>query len=209
MSDKPFHIVDYLPSTTLEFTTSWASSNGAYTAITLSGPDGFILQTELDLAGWTKEGLTAFFAAIYTQRPEPYGSAGLIIPTDTLSGRDYVIVSDVPLTPLDLEVISAGFPEHQSDYMTIKFAQCHIYTETSTSLQMIQSDFFEYGSGEPTASGTLYITRIVIPFMIAPSSGKGVSFPTLRLCLEGVATSEPEFVYLNRLRRSYELQQSP
>ena len=208
MSDKPFHIVDYLPETTLEYTTSWASSDGRYSAITLSGPDGFILQTQIDIAGWTKEGLTAFFASMFTQRSGPYRSGGAIVPTDTLSGQDWLIITDVPLDPLNLTVMEAGFPSHASDYMSVKYAQCRIYTETTTSLQMIQSDAFDFGSGSPTASGTLYVTRIVIPDMKVALGGKGVTFPQLRFIAEGVATAEPEFVYLNRLRRSYELQQS-
>ena len=72
---------------------------------------------------------------------------------------------------------------------------------------MIIADGWGIGSGQPTASGTLYMTRIIIPYKDAPAVTDTLTFPAVRYVAQGLATEEPEFVYLTRLKRSYELQQ--
>jgi hypothetical protein len=210
MTDKPFNIVEYIPEVTLDYSnnTTWETSDPSpYTAITLSGPDGFIFQSQIDIAGWTKEGLTAFFSNQYLQRDGPYTPSGPLVVTDTIQARDYVIITDVPLQTSNV-TIHAGFLDDVSDYMTIKFGQVSIFCQsTSTPTMMINADGWGIGSGEPTASGTLYVTRIVIAHKVAPTAADAVAFPAIRYVAQGLATEEPEFVYLNRLRRSYELQQ--
>ena len=105
-------------------------------------------------------------------------------------------------------MIHAGFMDNASDYMTVKYGQAQIYVQsTTTPIMMIQADSWSFGSGQPTASGTLYVTRICIPHKDAPAPTDVITFPALRYVAQGIATAEPEFVYLNRLRRSYELQQ--
>jgi hypothetical protein len=210
MTDRPFNIVDYIPELTVDYSnnTTWEPSNPtSYNSITLTGPDGFVFQSQIDIAGWTKEGLTAFFSNQYTQRDGPYTPSGPLVPTDTLQARDYVIITDVPLQ-LSPTMIHAGFMDNHSDYMTLKLGQATIHVQsTTTPTMMIQGDAWSFGSGQPTASGTLYVTRICIPHIDTPAVANAISFPAIRYVAQGIATAEPEFVYLNRLRRSYELQQ--
>jgi len=217
MTDRPFNIVDYLPEVTVDYSNaaSWELSNSSpYVKTTLTGPDGFVYQSQIDIAGWTKEGLTAFFSNQYTQRSGPY-TPDIVPPVlppalganDMLQARDYLIITDVPLE-INSTIIHAGFMDNHSDYMTIKFGQAIIYVQSSTTpIMMIQGDSWNFGSGQPTASGTLYVTRICIPHKNAPLPTSTLSFPAIRYVAQGIATAEPEFVYLNRLRRSYELQQ--
>jgi len=212
MADKPFNIVDYIPAVTLFNTTGgsagWSVQGvSPYAALTLSGPDGFVFQSQIDVAGWTKDGLTAFFSNQFTQRDGPYTPSGpALVPTDTLQARDYVIITDVPLQ-LSNTIIHAGFLDEVSDYMTIKFGQVSIFCQsTTTPTMMINADGWGIGSGEPTASGTLYVTRIVIAHKVAPAAGDAIEFPAIRYVAQGIATEEPEFVHLTRLRRSYEQQ---
>ena len=206
MEDRPFNIVDYIPGVRVEFTSgAWTDPDNVYDDITLTGPDGVVFQSQIDVAGWTKDGLTAFFANQYVQRDGPYTAVGIAAPADTLFGRDYVIITDVPLE-LGPNVIHAGFQDDASDYMTIKFGQATMYTQVTTSTSMIQTEGWNFGSGEPTASGTLYVTRICIADRATPVALDSVTFPALRFVAQGIATAEPEFVYLNRLRRSYEQQ---
>lgn len=211
MTDKPFNIVDYIPAVTVDFSnnTTWELSDPSpYVNQTLHGPDGFVFQSQIDIEGWTKEGLTAFFSNQYIQRDGPYTPA--LVPlagTDTLQARDYVIITDVPLE-LDAQMIHAGFLDDPSDYMTIKFGSALIYVQTTTSpIMMVQGDAWSFGSGQPTASSTLYVTRICVPFKFNATPADWLEFPALRYVAQGIATEEPEYVYLNRLRRSYELQQ--
>jgi|TARA_R110002110_G_scaffold375480_2_gene585251 hypothetical protein len=210
MEDKPFNIVDYLPALTVDYSnnTTWEMSDPSpYVKQTLTGPDGFVYQSQIDIAGWTKEGLTAFFSNQYLQRDGPYIPSGAFTPTDVLQARDYIIITDVPLQ-VDSTIIHAGFMDNASDYMTIKFGQADIFLQTTTAPRvMIQGDAWRFGSGQPTASGTLYVTRICIPHMDVPSASNNVQFPAIRYIAQGVASAESEHVYLNRLRRSYELAQ--
>ena len=212
MDDKPFNILAYFPEVSVDYSsnTAWATTagtNSPYGAITLVGPDGFAYQDEIDLAGWTKEGLTAFFSNQYTQRDGPYVPGGPMVPTDTLQARDYILITDVPLTLTDT-VIHAGFLDDASDYSTIKYGQASIFMQsTTTPTIMINADGWGTGSGQPTASGTLYMTRIIIPYKDAPAATDTLTFPAVRYIAQGLATEEPEFVYLTRLKRSYELQQ--
>ena len=212
MADKPFNILAYFPEVSVDYSndTSWETTvgtNSPYGAITLVGPDGFAYQDQIDIAGWTKEGLTAFFSNQYTQRDGPYVPGGLLVPTDTLQARDYIIITDVPLE-LTTTVIHAGFLDDASDYTTIKYGQANIFMQsTTTPTIMINADGWGIGSGQPTASGTLYMTRIIIPMKDNPQVTDTLTFPAMRYVAQGIATEEPEYVYLTRLKRSYELQQ--
>lgn len=210
MDDKPFNIVDYIPELNVvgDGASGWAiSGTSNYNAIVLDGPDGFVYQSEIDLAGWTREGLTAFFSNQFTQRDGPYVPIHAVITpgaVDTLEARDYIIVTDVPLQ-LSSTIIHAGFLDNASDYMTIKLGQANIFTQTTTAGRvMIPSDGWGFGSGEPTAAGTLYVTRICVPYLQVPTPADSIDFPAIRYVAQGIATEEPEFVYMNRLRRSYE-----
>jgi len=211
MTERPFNIVDYIPEVSVDFTngSTWSLTGASsYQAVTLDGPDGFVYQSQLDIAGWTKEGLTAFFSNQYIQRDGPYTPTfAALNPLATLQARDYVIITDVPLqiTPT---MIHAGFMDNNSDYMAIKFGQASIHIQsTTTPTVMIAADSWMFGSGQPTASGTLYVTRICIPQPFPATAQDFITFPALRYVAQGVAMAEAEFVYLNRLRRSYELQQ--
>jgi len=213
MDDQPFNIVAYFPEVSVDYLTeSWQTTTGTnspYGAITLVGPDGFAYQDKIDIGGWTRQGLTAFFSNQYLQRDGPYipGFALPVDTNDTLQARDYVIITDVPLE-LTPTVIHAGFMDDESDYTTIKFGQANIFMQsTTTPTLMINADGWGTGSGQPTASGTLYITRIVIPHRDLAVPTDSITFPAMRYVAQGVASEEPEFVYLTRLRRSYELHQ--
>jgi hypothetical protein len=211
MADKPFNIVEYIPELIVDQVSGgWGPTVATtYSSIFLSGsPDGFYYQSQIDLAGWTKEGLTAFFSNQYIQRDGPY-SPGVapVVASDVLQARDYIIVTDVPLQ-VTSTMIQAGFPSDASDYMTIKFAQCEIFVQsTTTPVMMIKADSFRMGSGQPTAAGTLYVTRICVPFKVTGAPTDSITFPGLRYIAQGIATAESELVHINRLRRSYELQQ--
>ena len=136
---------------------------------------------------------------------------GAINPTEGgMSCEDVVIISDVPLDLTDAQWVFAGFPQANSDWMTIKYAEGTQRVQTTTSpVTMTMNDSWSYGSGEPTASGTLYCYRVVGIRKLIPTPQDTVDFPTIRWVGQGIATEEPEFVYLTRLRRSYELHQSP
>jgi len=205
------------------------NTNVTKTAWQNLGSGVFLWEDQMDIGGWTKEGLTAFFASQYLQRPMPYSATGLV---DAVLGGievlDQVIVSDEPIetTPLVIGIASVGFPSTPDDYMNIKFSQGFDFVQTTTApMGMTMADSWNCGSNEPTASGTLYLARLVTVRKDAPNIPTEARLVTVRkdapniptdICTvpeyryvaSGIATEEPEFVYLNRLRRSYELSQS-
>lgn len=69
-------------------------------------------------------------------------------------------------------------------------------TEVSTS----------FSSGEPTAASKLYCYRIIRPYV--QSGLTKVQIPSSRFYLTGVRDREEDLVYLMRLKRSYELDQT-
>jgi hypothetical protein len=69
-------------------------------------------------------------------------------------------------------------------------------TEVSTS----------FSSGEPTAASKLYCYRIVQPWV--SGSTTAIAIPASRFYLTGVRDKEEDLVYMMRLKRSYELDQT-
>lgn len=217
MTDRPFQLKEYFPyariqrkADNLGYELDQADSGASYVQFVDSNTSAaWYHRTELDIAGWTKEGLTAFFATQYVQRPTPYAVTGAVDAAQGgMSIEDVVYISDVPL---DLSLSTwtlAGFPRANSDWMTMKFAEGSQRVQTTTNpVTMTMNDSWSFGSGEPTASGTLYCYRLIACRKLVPTPQDVVDFPTVRWVGTGIATEEPEFVYLTRLRRSFELQQ--
>jgi len=69
-------------------------------------------------------------------------------------------------------------------------------TELSTS----------FSSGEPTAASKLYCYRIIRPWI--DTGITKIQIPSSRFYLTGVRDQEEDLVYLMRLKRSYELDQT-
>ncbi len=217
MDDRPFNLVNYLPQLSMIWdvpTVDWIIN----TSVTKEawqnlGTGVFLWEDQMDLGGWTKEGLTAFFASQYLQRPMPYAASGAVDPLlGGIEVLDQVIVSDEPIatSPLVIGIASVGFPSTPDDYMNIKFSQGFDFVQTSNApMGMTMADSWNCGSNEPTASGTLYFARLVTVRKNAPKAPTDIcTVPEYRYVASGIATEEPEFVYLNRLRRSFELRQS-
>ena len=213
--DKPFNLVRYFPQLSMKYDADPSVADWIInTAVTKEawqnlGSGVFLWEDEMDLGGWTKEGLTAFFASQYLQRPMPYAAAGQV---DAVLGGievlDQVIVSDEPIatSPLVIGIASVGFPSTPDDYMNIKFSQGFDFVQTTNApMGMTQADSWNCGSNEPTASGTLYLARLVTVRKDGPITPADIcTVPEYRYVAAGIATEEPEFVYLNRLRRSFE-----
>lgn len=220
MDDQPFNLVRYLPQLAMKYVAESTNDWTINTAVTKEawlnlGGGVFLWEDQMDIGGWTREGLTAFFASQYLQRPLPYLATGIVDPVaGGIEVLDHIIVSDEPIetAPLVLGTASVGFPSTPDDYMNIKFSQGFDFVQTSNApMGMTQADTWNAGSNEPTASGTLYLARMVLVRKSAPSPPPNIdscTVPEYRYVAAGIATEEPEFVYLDRLRRSYELHQS-
>lgn len=229
MSDLPFRITKTIDGATFYYdaaATTWEVSYGTEAGpylpsqnwIKLGVRNVFLSEERLDVAGLSKQELTLFFANQMIQRAGPYISSVAIDPL--LGGaliQDTIIVSDVPLgaadtfTPLGQgpNSMQAGFNNSPDDYLNTKLAMGSTWTQSSTSpLVMISSDNYEFGSGDPTATDTLFLYRWVVLDVPVPAGSDACQVPSIRYTATGMSTKEPDLVHINRLRLSYEQAQT-
>lgn len=84
----------------------------------------------------------------------------------------------------------------------------HVDTSAWGYITMTDENFF--GSMEPTASDRVYSYRLVIPSQgTAGSDMDQLTIYPARHLLRSTAKEEPDFQYIMRLMKSYQLQQSP
>lgn len=173
----------------------------------------------LDLAGLTVQEKTFFPAAQTIQEPGSYfgiftaGSDGLL-----------EVIEIVSSIPLDLEQMYdqifplpggedsvPSFPGTQAEFEAViigRYRALAVNTTfgSTTVWNTIKSESF--GSGEPTASETLYTYILVSPGVVL-TDGDRMTIPPRRFVLGGVVMEEPPLEYINRLRRSYILANNP
>jgi len=180
------------------------------------GGNVFLATEEIDLHGVTRQDLTLFFASNYTQRPNPYLTDMAV---DAVLGglevRDWMIVSDVPLKDiraLPITSNNAGFNISPDDYMTIKLAEGVVFSQTSNApISMVMTDSFSFASGDPSASNKLYLYRWIhlrVDSGQVPQPGAQAIIPQKRYVGTGISTEEPELVWMMRLKRSFEIQET-
>ena len=176
---------------------------------------GFFHETQIDLSGYSMNELTFFPNAVGIQDPGVYTmKPGAAATNSGLLVLD--IISSTPIDPTDvmyndLVVNNIGPAMFGSDetFETILYGLFRFFSENNTILiphyqQLQRSQRFE--SGEPTAADKLYCYRIVQ--ILADALDDGVSYiaiPACRQMIAGVIDEEPDLVYMQRLKRSYEL----
>ncbi len=175
------------------------------------GTNAFVSQTYIDLAGMTKQEKTAFF--------EAGGVQDASLPSGVTAAGDVLLVADImtskPLTPTEAVAFTAGLGNLATSTADLTFDQT-IYGRIRTfisDLDTVSANYMvligdnQLGSLQPTASDRIYSTRCVI-FGIGNADGTIIVYGARHL-LRTVVEKEPEYQYLMRLKRSYELQQEP
>jgi len=94
------------------------------------------------------------------------------------------------------------------EFETILFGSFRFFTENTqipypNYQQLERSQRFD--SGEPTAADKLYCYRIVCMLTTDLDDNSVLSIPAARQLVAGVMGEETELVYMQRLKRSYEL----
>jgi hypothetical protein len=171
----------------------------------------FVARTYFDLAGLAMDDKTLFFEAAGLQEalnpvsaPATAGNGAIIVD----------ILSNKPLTNTEavnaiiygnlISVSSANLTFDQTIYMRHRTFNTDL--DNQAGGYMITTVDNQLGSMEPTASDRVYVTRVVS--FGGPGDGQFVVYP-VRYILRATAKEEPEYEYLMRLKRSYELQQEP
>ena len=174
-------------------------------------PNGqiFVHETYFDLAGMSMEEKTLFFdgAAVQDlQNPSCTGGAA----------GDLCLVSDImsalPLSDANLQTFvafgnmqEAAFPTFdQTIYARNRVFVVDVDFSASGYFNLLSDN--QLGSLSPTASDRIYVYRLVV--FGANNTGTNISVFPARFLLQMTAREEPDFEYIMRLKRSYDLQQS-
>ena len=182
----------------------------------LTSNAGFFHETQIDLSGYAKDSLTFFPSAVGVQDPGVYRMLpGAASTTSSLYVLD--LITSTPIDPNEImtndllgKMQGPGMFGSEETFETILYGLFRAFAENSTikipNFQQLQrSQRFE--SGEPTAADKLYCYRIVQISATGPLD-PNISYivvPAARQLVAGRIAEESELVYMQRLRRSYEL----
>ena len=208
------------PSLTLTYQggTTWAPSPGTATTgwQQLGSNTGFFHETQIDLSGYALQDMTFFPSAVGVQDPGVYRMLpGAASTTSSLYVLD--LITSTPIDPTDVMVTDLlgnmqgpGMFGSDETFETILYGLFRVFAENNTikipNFQQLQrSQRFE--SGEPTAADKLYCYRIVQISATGPLDPNlsYIVVPAARQLIAGRITEESELVYMQRLKRSYEL----
>jgi hypothetical protein len=170
----------------------------------------FISETYFDLAGMSQREKTLFIEAATVQEVAPAvltaGAAG-----DGFLMAD--IMTSEPMTDVQaLNFATQGNFAHVScglGFQETIFGRIELFAkdiDTATWPYPLRLSSNQLGSLQATASDRIYSYRVVN--IDGNSAATDFAFSGVRHLINAVAKEEPDYQYLMRLRRSYELQQS-
>jgi len=156
----------------------------------------------IDLAGYTQDELTFFSQAIDIQ----HSALDLAGPT-VLNSCHIDLVTTRRLQDSECHLYAAGFlnPAVNGNTLDIQeviygeWANYVPYSTTYPALRQIGGDSF--GTGNPTASDRIHITRIISTEGVGDL--EAVVFYGTNFIIGGVTAHEKDLVYIERLRRAY------
>jgi hypothetical protein len=175
-----------------------------------------IWQGEIDLSGYSRDMKTFYPSAGMIQQGMFFLQEG---------GEGAWVITTVSSTPIDLEELilstsfgsglgflsmggGLGLPGNQN-WETVIFNETQLYvnnTNISPNTIGVQQklNVEQTGSLSPTASDTLYVSKVIIP---QGSDMTSINIPASRVLLPGKFGTEPDVEYMMRLKRSTELSQ--
>jgi len=173
-------------------------------------PLNFVSDTFFDLAGMSQREKTLFFEGATCQDfLNPFHTDGT--PGDSIVVHD--LMTSTSLTDAELlQYIAfgnfadgaAGLTYNETIYGRIRQYTIDLDTAAWGSFILVSDN--QIGSMEATASDRIYCYRLIN--VGAPAGATRIVVYPARYLLRAEAKEEPDFQYLMRLRRSYELQQS-
>ena len=176
-----------------------------------NGPTIFINDTYFDLAGLSMDAKTLFFEAAGMQEPYPIARVGGGATAGNAAGiLDLMTTS--PLTDAELAqaLIYANLDKSKLSFEQTVYFRYRIMSFNLDNIAggyMMTTSDNQLGSLEPTASDRIYCYRVV---SMGPGNADGTYLTAgARYLLKATAKEEPEFEYLMRLKRSYDLQNEP
>jgi len=176
----------------------------------------FTNRTYIDLAGWTREDLTTFIRGVDFQHQNR--------PRSATTGILEVTVLDILTTRrlTDNEIINwssdggplahdaPGFKDSTVDLMQVIYGERTTYVMNSTMAVGLGGSVYvtlgadTFGSGQPIATDKLHWTRTI--WANGSGDNEVLMIGPTNLVVQAVTAEEKDLVHLERLRRSYVLQ---
>lgn len=211
---KPRQLIKQIPGGTFhysEITGSSTANPGGWEIIEEGGIIGnyYVYRTYIDLAGYAVDDLTMFTKGVDIQKQSMPFTLGL---NTAQNWNEYDILSTRKLTDDECRVFvddnsAPGFSTSDVDIQQVIYGevdQLAVNLQIPRSFVRINRDTF--GSGVPTAMDKLHWTRICFGHDCAENDS-WQCYPT-NLVIDAVTAKEEDLVWVERVRRSYELQEA-
>lgn len=195
--------------------TTFASRKGSWEIVNGGAVEWLVWRGYFDLAGISSEQLTTAVLGASLQEGDSFAMGnptanGAVRVFDMLTKarvRDSAFGDDKFISVLTLNWCPPGFLQSDHDLEQILFGSYRRYTHDSTiTASTIKTDQTSWGAGSATAGDKIYITR-AIP-MSGNTQAGSVFIPSAAYVLPVSYVNEKELVYLERLRRSYVLDEA-
>ena len=190
------------------------TTNGEYEALGLSGnaPRAIALNQYIDMAGMSQREKTMFIEGLRIDLQAP-PSATDATPGDAIQVS--ILVTDVPATQLSFIGPGSAYSDMNAENCALHLTQTWMFTQDTASWSTTPTLWNQTTTGmmTSTASDRLYFSIYVAPLTLKIGPGPtstidNITIPGYRLVVDVDAKEEPDYQYLMRLRRSYELQQT-
>jgi len=174
------------------------------------GPTVFAASKYIDLAGLSMEDETVFPQAITVQCSGPPFIGGV-------AGDVMAVLNLMTSIPIDLTLAywatgiwlndGPGFSLSQQNYEHVLYARHETFSLDIDYAAAYPVKVYsnQYGSMSPTASDRIYCYQI----FVIDNTATTATVPATRHLVVADTKAEPEFEYLMRLKRSYDLQNEP
>ena len=180
----------------------------------VQGSETFVSETYFDLAGMSMEEQTIFIDGIAVQEAQPNS---IVSTAAAKQGNSFLLYDIITSIPIDWDSVDLvgwatngfGFPGSILNFEHVLYQRMRRFTldvDTGAAFPL-KSDDLQSGSLAATASDRLYCYRVVSPFPFTGITQIGVA--PARYLVNAEAREEPTYQHLMRLKRSYELQQTP
>jgi hypothetical protein len=185
-------------------------TNGWNQGVGAGYTDTFWSATYFDLKGLSDDMETVFLDAATVQHAGFHalgGPAGANI-------LIHDIITSIPVDPTNTLVLDAvfqsglGFPRGYLNFEHVLYGRMQRWAndlDVASGFPELREEF-QYGSLQPTASDRLYSYRFLMVNVLGDTS---VILPPVRHLIQASPKAEPEYQHMMRLKRSYDLQQSP
>jgi hypothetical protein len=217
MPEEPIahQLYKQIPRTTAtfpeDFPSTPPSATNGWQVVHVTGAHSVLWHaTYLDLAGWSAQDLTAFYQGFDIQIS--------YMPTGDTTAFPVLKVMDImttrPLTETEiLTFVSgsspAGFSGNTVDLMEVVYGQrVDLAVNSTIDGTYVNTDSSAWGSAQPNAMSKLHWTRVVRITGAGPFApgGSTLTIYDTNLVAQILTVEEKDLVYMERLRRSYVLQ---